>query len=132
MFASEADRVVQLWIDSEKCITKGLEIFEFISDTSNQALLCANLGGLMRLCAEAYHLLHEEDIIQREVSIAEEQYYSQAIQYYTKGQEILKRAKSDRNIWYSLESDLAAVHYTLAQQLQERPPLSKRSVSEVH
>ncbi len=87
----------------------------------------------MRLSAESYHLLQidESDNTNSEVSSIEEGYYNQAVWYYSKGQDILKKAKCDRAIWYSLESDLAAINYTYAQQLQERPPLSKRNISEV-
>ena len=66
-----------------------------------------------------------------EVTREEEEYCRLAIQYYTRGQEVLKRAKTDRSIWYSIEADLAAIHYTEGQQLQERPPLSRRGLNEV-
>ena len=69
--------------------------------------------------------------VEGEVTREEEEYCNLAVQYYNMGQEVLKKAKTDRSIWYSIESDLAAVHFTQAQQLQERPPLSRRSLSEV-
>ena len=131
--------IQDLWEKSHHCFVKGLEFFESTHNLSNQALLNANLGGLARMCAETHHLLHEGEgqdeggktLGQGEVSVEEEEYCQQALQYYSRGQEVLKRVKTDRNIWYSLESDLAAVHFTLAQKLQERPPLSKRNLTEV-
>lgn len=89
------------------------------------------------MAADTYHLMcvggDEVGVaVEREVTREEEEYCNLAVQYYSRGQEVLKKAKTDRSIWYSIESDLAAVHFTLAQQLQERPPLSRRNLSEVH
>ena len=98
----------------------------------------------MRLCAVAYGTLHhpmnsheeidsevKEERHQHEFSSQEKLYYNRAIGYYIKGKEVLRRASTDRSIWYNLECDLASVYYTMGQQLQERPPLSTLTVSEV-
>ena len=98
----------------------------------------------MRLCAVAYGTLHhpmnsheeidsevKEERHQYEFSSQEKLYYNRAIGYYIKGKEVLRRASTDRSIWYNLECDLARVYYTRGQQLQETPPLSTLTVSEV-
>lgn len=128
----DSDQIEQVWKESEQCFKAGLKYFDSIQSVSNQALLNANLGGLMKMGADTYLLLHEQDeLVERELSIKEEEYCKRAIQYYTRGQEVLKRAKTDRSIWYSIELDLAAVHQMIAQKLQERPPHSRNDIPEV-
>ena len=40
--------------------------------------------------------------VEGEVTREEEEYCNLAVHYYNKGQEVLKKAKTDRSIWYSI------------------------------
>ena len=125
----------KLWSSSYYCLTSGLAQFEATGNIANQALLYANLGSLMRSCAEAYGSLlstrhSEEGEEEEEVVGQERQYYQQAISYYTKGKEVLHRRSTHPHIWHSLDCDLSAVYYALGRVVQEHPLLSS-SLEEV-
>lgn len=133
----DSKQIEKLWTSSYCCLKNGIASFEATSNVSNQALLNANLGSLMRSCAEAYGLLKypmkkgSEEKTKGEFSSQEKLYYNRAIEYYMRGKEVLKRPSTHPGIWLNIECDLAGMYYEMGQQMQERPPFSSLSLQEV-
>ena len=54
LVSTDSHQVEKLWQSSHHCLTTGLGHFEAVGNRPNLALLYANLGSLMRSCAEIY------------------------------------------------------------------------------
>lgn len=123
------------WSSSYDCLVNGIACFKETNNLSNQSLLHANLGSLMKLCAESHSsLTYENDEGERtqlEFNPKEKQYYNRSIEYYIKAKEILRRPATHQGIWLNIECDLAGVYYEMGKQMQERPPLSSLTLQEV-
>ena len=90
-FSSNPKRVETFWSSSHSCFMKGLELFQKTRNITNQALLYANLGHLMSLCARTYSqkaasekLCHEQ-----EFNSQERLYYKKAAEYFIDGKQVL-------------------------------------------
>ncbi|XP_041369063.1 erythroid differentiation-related factor 1-like [Gigantopelta aegis] len=129
------DKIEELWENSEKCFTKGIEAFCSVADQANQALLHSNRGRLMRLCARCYtHITMQKD--RPEFSAKERQYYFKAIDCYQRALDVLgssERLRPDQfhDIRESVKWDLSSTYFNMAMMLQDYAPLSTHPQEEI-
>lgn len=89
-FASDPKQVEKFWSSSHSCLTKGLELFQKTRSTTNQALLHANLGHLMSLCARTHSQKAESEKScgEQEFNSQERLYYKKAAEYFISGKQV--------------------------------------------
>ena len=85
---SEPKQVEKLWTSSYSCLMEGLERFQSSANVPNQALLYANLGNLMRSCAQAYGAALGEEEERGEFTPQEKLYYGKAAEFYIQGKQV--------------------------------------------
>ena len=67
---------------------EGLERFQSSANVPNQALLYANLGSLMRSCAQAHGVTLGEEEKRGEFTPQEKLYYGKAAEFYIQGKQV--------------------------------------------
>ena len=137
MLFVDSKQMSKYWSSSYDSLLSGIACFKETNNSSNQSLLNANLGSLMKSCAVAHGSLmySDEDGVEPskgEFTSQEKLYYERSIEYYTKAKEILHRPSTHQGIWLTIECDLAGVYYEMGKQMQERPPLSTLTLQEVN
>lgn len=120
---SDSDQIKKLWKSSYHCLSSGLVQFEATGSVVNQALLNANLGSLMRSCADNYgSLIDSVTMEEREELVCQQRHcYKEAVNFYIKGKEVLQRSSTHSQTWHSLDADLASVYYEMGRSVQTRP-----------
>lgn len=121
----------KLWKNSYSCLMEGLGRFQQTASIPNQALLYANLGSLMRSCAQAHRAGGEEEGQGLEFSPQEKLYYSKAAEFYIQGKQALRWRSTHSPIWDNLVADLSLVYFTMGKVMQENAPLSRLTPQEV-
>ena len=150
-FCSDPKHVEKLWSSSYSCLMKGLELFKKTGNTINQALLYANLGQLMSVCARTHSqkTASEKVSTEREFTSQERLYYNKACEFFVSGKQVctnpfllyvrlddvccqvLKKRMIHPGVWSNLVVKLSGVYLITCQMIQERPPLSSISQPEV-
>ncbi|XP_053306912.1 erythroid differentiation-related factor 1 isoform X1 [Spea bombifrons] len=117
-----------LWKKSFSCFEKGILNFESIRDATNIALLLCNMGRLMRICAQAHC---GNDARRGEFSPEEALYYNKAIDYYQKALRSLSKREAHQAVWDSVYWELSTTYFTMATQLQDYAPLSRKAQEQI-
>ncbi|XP_014679874.1 PREDICTED: erythroid differentiation-related factor 1-like [Priapulus caudatus] len=118
----------ELWKKSGARLSCGIEAFDKIGDSVNVGLVNANLGRLMRLCAQSHAELQGGG---REFTPQERHCYLKAASYYLTAREKLQSREACTDIWDSISWELSSTYFNMATQLQDYAPLSSHSREEV-
>ena len=87
VFSADSRQVEKLWVSSHDCFQKSLQKFQEAGNAVNQALVYANLGGLMGSCARV-HGLPDGDGQRSEFSQQEKVFYTKAADFYISGKQV--------------------------------------------
>ena len=130
------DAITGLLDKSAFHLEEGAEHFASLADAVNQALLLSNLGRLNRV--RAFCLSCRDDCDAKgdanssEFSEDEVRLYSDAISCYQRALGVLgQRKKKHSGIYDTVCWELSTTHFTLASQLQDFAPLSRKSKPDV-
>ena len=124
---------------SFSCFETALKCFSDVTDNTNQALVLSNLGRLMRVCAQSTAQNQDELFTHQE-----QQLYDNAIEYYKKAIALQKQNSKNRkgsnpasaekhvpSIADNLSWQLGGAYFTMAQRLQDHPPLTLKPLNEI-
>jgi len=125
-----------IWKISYNYFEMALKCFVDVGDNTNQALVLSNLGRLMRVCAQSTAQSESEQFTSHE-----QQLYDSAIEYYKKAIVLQKQVPKNRktsqadkhtpSISDNLSWELSVTYFTLAQRLQDHPPLTIKARDEI-
>lgn len=113
------------WSISYMYFQDGIQIFNKQNDKDNEALLNSNAGRLMRLCASTRMDLDAP------FNMEEEHYLTRAVEMYQRALECVNPKNSTHKVWESVAWELSSVYFNFAVNLQERPPLLRKSLEDI-
>ena len=128
----------ETWKLSYDYFETALKCFVDVGDNTNQALVLSNLGRLMRVCAQSTAQNENEKF-----TLHEQQLYDSAIEYYKRAIALQKQTQKNRktacsnsdklspSISDNLSWELSVAYFTLAQRLQDQPPLNMKPRDEI-
>eukprot|EP00731_Ephydatia_muelleri_P020552 Em0013g279a len=127
---TDSRQVEKLWVSSHDCFQKSLQKFQEAGNAVNQALVYANLGGLMGSCARV-HGLPDGNGQRSEFSQQEKVFYTKAADFYISGKQVLRGRSTCPGVWDQLVMDLSSVYFTMGTVLQNNAPLSSLTPQDV-
>ncbi|XP_057306035.1 erythroid differentiation-related factor 1-like [Hydractinia symbiolongicarpus] len=127
-----SDQEVELWKISFDYFENSIRAFEVANDKVNLALVYANRGRLMCLCAQVYGYSTRSKFEESRGQFTQQEktYFGKAFEYYHKALLLLNRQEKS-SIWINVSIELSGAYFMMATVLQDYAPLNSMAEEKV-